>query len=1509
MFHKTKTQAAQGRRCLLFFDNSIYQLITIICILQQIQFIYGQEEINVELGKNFTIQCTSSSNHVRWEFQGKNITNQDKRYHLSTESVNDIDENALLVDTTNAAVTTAYIHNLSIHRVKLSDEGNYTCHTTGTTDPVNPDQPNENVFFIQPIIRPKVIASSPKKIKRKIGQAVSLYCLIEAYPLEPVRNHTKWLKDEISFSFLDSSTNVTLINGTHVNVSLELTEVYKKENGTYGCVVLSPSGDELVRKEIALLVMDVPIVSIDYVKAVGANKIFLNWTLNDGNDPIQKYFVQFMQEGAPTFTYYNHVIGGKNTSYVLDNFLPNTSYLLRISAKNSIGDGIHHQYHQPVRTLEKDPVFVPKVEATGNTEATITIGWAPPPPELLDYIQYYELVVSEPGENPRIVEAAVYHQNSRNLPYMFDNLKTATDYEFKVRACSELTKQCGPWSEVVNGTTMDGVASQPTDLHVVCNISRHSSVSLEWNVPKIPNGKVISYSIKLMGIATYKMDGRLINATWGPKERRVDEPNHKTVYEGVNPNTNYSVTVSALTRRKKTGEPATAYCTMPVALPDSIGRIIWTKIKTTDDKCVLKLFMPRVSERNGPICCYRIYLVRIQDNRDLPGPELLNVSTYHDIHNPNNTRGGAYIAEMFPGEAFRSEIFLGDGRRMYQDVASQKIADDHCRKCLEGVPFRRVFHAPVVKSTTTSTPRPEEHQIPIIPELTQREQLNRAGNLTQAASKILDNKRRRRRNPKHAVGQNIQNLEESIETTTAPMPTVTLQQLVDEVFDGEIDMNSNYTGFLEVIVREEDGPPQASLPLLANSNYFETINPKTMNESSDNGDDLLLVLTIVVQIFIVLIGLLLLLLIALCVIHRYYTKSTGQGDEVISLRDSLSRALCGGRTSNHRHLIGSALAKPADIGPISKMDLPQAYRNRHKDTDYGFLREFEMLPNRFNDRTTKNSDLKENAHKNRYPDIKAYDQTRVKLSQLNGMQGSDYINSNFVIGYKERKKFICAQGPMESTISDFWRMIWEQHLEIIVMLTNLEEYNKAKCAKYWPEKVSDSKQFGDITVTFASEQRFSDFLVRNLDVFKRSASNEDEEERRQITQYHYLVWKDFMAPEHPHGIIKFIRQINSVYSVQRGPILVHCSAGVGRTGTLVALDSLIQQLEEEDQVSIFNTVCDLRHQRNFLVQSLKQYIFLYRALLDIAQYGNTEILARGLSLTIENLKIKPNDSKEKCKLEYEFEKIKAIADETNKSCSVGSGDENMNKNRSESVIPYDRNRVILTPIPTREHSTYINASFIEGYDNSESFIITQDPMENTIGDFWRMISEQSITTLVMISEIGDGPTKCPRYWADDEIQYDHTLVKYMHSESCPYYTRREFNVTNCKIDDTIKVTQFQYNGWPTVEGEVPEVCRGIIELVDQAQKHHTAENNFSTSTPIAVHCSLGTDRSSIFVAMCILVQQLRTEKKIDICTTARKLRSQRAMLLDTYAQYEFLHRAIANYADLHKLSTESPSEC
>lgn len=279
---------------------------------------------------------------------------------------------------------------------------------------------------------------------------------------------------------------------------------------------------------------------------------------------------------------------------------------------------------------------------------------------------------------------------------------------------------------------------------------------------------------------------------------------------------------------------------------------------------------------------------------------------------------------------------------------------------------------------------------------------------------------------------------------------------------------------------------------------------------------------------------------------------------------------------------------PPDMCPILQSELAAAYIERHRDSDYGFQQEFELLPDRFTDRTTRASDARENVYKNRYPDIKAYDQTRVKLSQVDGVIGSDYINANYVLGYKERKKFICAQGPMDTTVEDFWRLIWEQHLELILMLTNLEEYSKTKCAKYWPDKDESNKVFGNIVVSHIQETRYSDYILRELKIYKTVGGREQDE--RRISQYHYLVWKDFMAPEYPYGIIKFIKRMNEAYCLEKGSILVHCSAGVGRTGTLVALDCLIQQLKEEGQVTIFNTVCDLRHQRNFLVQSLVRIV-------------------------------------------------------------------------------------------------------------------------------------------------------------------------------------------------------------------------------------------------------------------------------------------------------------------------------
>ncbi|EDW38701.1 GL12856 [Drosophila persimilis] len=163
---------------------------------------------------------------------------------------------------------------------------------------------------------------------------------------------------------MDTFSSTAKLNETHLNFTLEFTEVYKKENGTYKCVVYDSAGTEGTSKEINLFVMEVPQVSIEFAKAVGASKIFLNWTVNDGNDPVQKYFISFSQQGTPTYTYYKDIINGNNTSYILESFLPNTTYSLRILGKNSIGDGAP----TPVSRGHNNPIFRSHIHSQGGND-------------------------------------------------------------------------------------------------------------------------------------------------------------------------------------------------------------------------------------------------------------------------------------------------------------------------------------------------------------------------------------------------------------------------------------------------------------------------------------------------------------------------------------------------------------------------------------------------------------------------------------------------------------------------------------------------------------------------------------------------------------------------------------------------------------------------------------------------------------------------------------------------------------------------------------------------------------------------------------------------------------------------------------------------------------------------------------------------------------------------------------------------------------------------------------
>lgn len=966
-----------------------------------------------------------------------------------------------------------YSHILTLINITKEHNGSYLCHF-----PENEREKNithQISFVVVTVALPKILGPSNEEIKRKEKDNGDVYlkCTVETFPTDLFNGSVKWEKETIDvLENKDSSgsseinayiANKTLIvtNETHIDISIKIDKVSKKHNGTYICSVSQPLALEkeigIVQKRTSILIQTVPIVMISFAKAIGKNRIFLNWTVSDnGNSPIKIFLIQFKQENDTEFRYVEDKIPGNVTSTVVIKLNPNSKYQFKISANNEIGTGPPTEWSNLVQTLNEDPIFIPVVEVKGNSHSTITIGWQPPPPDLLDYIHYYEVIVFQ--SNQTTVDEAIHPQNSRNLPYMVNDLKTATEYFFKVRACSEFNKECGKWSEVVNGTTMDGLSSAPLDIKISCNMSRRSYISVEWSAPINPNGIVTSYQVTLEGTAYFKnQSGKIEKSVYGPKAKNADRSQFAAVYENIPANTNYTVNVAAITRSKKPGDRAPASCTMPPTVPDQIPRVVWGKYQAESSNWIFKLLLPRVSERNGRICCYRIYMIRIgtSSNFEIPAEDL-DVATYDEIHNINNTEGGAYMADIVASSRYTSEIFLGNSKRQKIFRNDPNGFAKKCKACLEHITRKKIRIVEKTSSSDDSDDDDEDEKIETASEVTNSD---------------LETKVQRRRRHESTEPKQLNIL-----------GSLSMHHSSDfiSLFDGPLDAKSNYSGFIEVIIENEDDNEEKQVS--AFSEYFPIMSPQpppfsNTDELPDN--HMMMAITYLLAGLIILV---ISLFFLLCLLHRYQKKHIIQGNEIVSLTDSL-RLLChGGRANHHQHRSLNTVSKPPDLPPISREILPQSYIDRHKDSDYGFQHEFELLPDRFTDRTSRSGDMKENVYKNRYPDIKCYDQTRVKLSTLNGLIGSDYINANFVIGYKERKKFICAQGPMDSTITDFWRMIWEQHLEIIVMLTNLEEYNKTKCAKYWPERVSDSIQFGDITVSFETEQRYSDYVVRHMKV-------------------------------------------------------------------------------------------------------------------------------------------------------------------------------------------------------------------------------------------------------------------------------------------------------------------------------------------------------------------------------------------------------------------------------------------
>ncbi|XP_052242472.1 tyrosine-protein phosphatase 10D-like [Dreissena polymorpha] len=295
-----------------------------------------------------------------------------------------------------------------------------------------------------------------------------------------------------------------------------------------------------------------------------------------------------------------------------------------------------------------------------------------------------------------------------------------------------------------------------------------------------------------------------------------------------------------------------------------------------------------------------------------------------------------------------------------------------------------------------------------------------------------------------------------------------------------------------------------------------------------------------------------------------------------------------GKTIEIPVVVSEYIFKP---GAVELTAFPSHLEKMHKDSNLLFADAFKMLKDKSPVHPCSAAESQQCRPKNRYTNIMPFDHSRVKLRALDDVEGSDFINANFVPGYTSPRAFIATQGPMQMTFDEFWRMVWEQNVDTIVMLTKLVEKGRIKCDQYWPN-TNDPVFYGEVVVSIKSESNLSDYTLKIFEIKTSKGAS------RMVKHFWYLKWPDMGCPEDPKMLLDFVKTVRQHTNRpdRTSPTVVHCSAGVGRTGTFIAVDNLLQHIRDHDSVDIFQLVLDMREHRCNMVQTEDQFVFIYECL-------------------------------------------------------------------------------------------------------------------------------------------------------------------------------------------------------------------------------------------------------------------------------------------------------------------------
>ncbi|XP_062578851.1 receptor-type tyrosine-protein phosphatase gamma-like [Saccostrea cucullata] len=551
---------------------------------------------------------------------------------------------------------------------------------------------------------------------------------------------------------------------------------------------------------------------------------------------------------------------------------------------------------------------------------------------------------------------------------------------------------------------------------------------------------------------------------------------------------------------------------------------------------------------------------------------------------------------------------------------------------------------------------------------------------------------------------------------------------------------------------------------------------------------------------------------------------------------------------------------------ITIEDFPDVIKEKSDLENKQFLAEYRRLPSS-NINVCEAARKTENIAKNRFKATFPYEHSRVILKEKWKDSDNDYINANYIKDNKGDAAYIAAQGPKNNTLTDFWRMIWQEKVKDIVMLTNLVENGKNKCTQYWPTK-DKAMNVGPCEVSLLEEKTYAFYIVRKLSVQRKNTK-----ERRELTHFHYTAWPDHGTPEEI-GLIHF----HNAVTKGKHPddiLLVHCSAGVGRTGTFIGLDSLLRQGRETGRINVFDYVKQMREDRMTMVQTPEQYIFLHKALQCGFQGKGIVISAVDLQSKAEELL---NDSSplNQRPLYKEFKLLSTLKpfynDEEKNDARKA---ENKAKNFSDEILPISKFRPYLTSY-VKGRNDYINAVIIATFTNLRGFILTQKPLPETDVDLWRLCIDHEVDALVILTD------------NDEEITL---LPKRGLSNSCPPFiltTGNSGSTINGVSQETLSMSNNEHKRDVVVfvipsENDV-SVVKGT-ELLLEKQK--------ASTSPAVVISKNGAGSAGVFCALYNAMEELHLDGVVDMFTIVRQIQYRRPEMFTNLEEYRRCYQLVS----------------